>query len=110
MKGFGDVGHMSKIDKVGKFGVQAYVVHLIQLCTALALASDLFRHSQGDIRHGQDDVRHGQDDVRQGQGDVRHGQDDVRQGHGDVRHGQGEVRHSQGAAYIGQITDFFGFL
>jgi hypothetical protein len=39
---FGDVGNVSKIDKVKKvkkFGVQAYVV-LIQLCTALALASD----------------------------------------------------------------------
>jgi hypothetical protein len=34
---------MSKIDKVykvEKFGVQAYVVNLIQICTALALASD----------------------------------------------------------------------
>jgi hypothetical protein len=31
---------MSKIDKVEKFGVHAYVVNLIQICTALALASD----------------------------------------------------------------------
>jgi hypothetical protein len=34
MKFFGDVGNVSKIDKVfkkvEKFGVQAYVVHLIQ--------------------------------------------------------------------------------
>jgi hypothetical protein len=37
------VVNMSKIDKflnVEKFGVQAYAVNLIQLCTALALASD----------------------------------------------------------------------
>jgi hypothetical protein len=36
---FGDVGNMLKIDKVlkvEKFGVQAYVVNLIQICTALA--------------------------------------------------------------------------
>jgi hypothetical protein len=43
MKSFGDVVNMSKIDKVlkvEKFGVQALVVNLIQICTALALASD----------------------------------------------------------------------
>jgi hypothetical protein len=37
---FGDVGNIDKVLKVEKFGVHAYVVNLIQLCTALALASD----------------------------------------------------------------------
>jgi hypothetical protein len=57
---------IDKVEKVEKFGVQAYVVHLIQLCTALALASDHFRHGQNDVRHGQDDVRKGQGNVPTG--------------------------------------------
>jgi hypothetical protein len=40
MKSFGDVVNMStidKVEKVEKFGVHAYVVNLIQICTALKM-------------------------------------------------------------------------